>query len=201
MARPMPARRARRSTKPTRAATTSGATSCAGTKPAAMPPRSASPGTSSCWPVSLGHRRSRAFGQHHGRQPVQQPRRPGLRQLRPAVDPDRRQLQQRRRLRQHGQQPDAGGRRHHQGDPPLPGRPLGLRDHRRDLDARPQDDVHQRPAPGRVGQATRARPRPRAAPPSPTTTSRAMRRRSRSGRRPAPGPARPRWWCAAAMAG
>jgi secreted PhoX family phosphatase len=31
-------------------------------------------------------------------------------QLRPPVDPDRRQLQQRRRLRQHGQQPDAGGR-------------------------------------------------------------------------------------------
>jgi hypothetical protein len=37
--RPMPARPARRSTKPTRAPTTSGATSCAGTKPAAMPPR------------------------------------------------------------------------------------------------------------------------------------------------------------------
>jgi secreted PhoX family phosphatase len=34
-----PARPARRSTKPTRAPTTSGATSCAGTKPAVMPPR------------------------------------------------------------------------------------------------------------------------------------------------------------------
>jgi secreted PhoX family phosphatase len=39
-----------------------------------------------------------------------------------------------------------------QGDPPLPGRPLGLRDHRHHLDAGPQDDVRQRAAPGRGGQ-------------------------------------------------
>ena len=96
-------------------------------------------------------------------------RRPGR-----ALDPDRHldERAQRRRLREHRQQHDAGGGSGDRRDPALPDRPARLRGHRRQHDAGRPQHVRQHPAPGRAG-ARRQQPEQPAAPSAPGRTARA----------------------------